>query len=144
MYHRILIPTDGSEVTAKAVNTAIGLARAFGARLDAVAVKEPFPYATLSEVQAIAPTEFFEAQERACRARVQAVVEAASNQGVVCEGYTIEGLSPWEALLDHARTQGCDCIVMASHGRRGMAALLLGSETQRVLLHSTVPVLVVK
>jgi nucleotide-binding universal stress UspA family protein len=75
---------------------------------------------------------------------VSAVVEAAREQQVACSGYTVESLHPWEAILDHAKSKGCDLIVMASHGRRGVAALLLGSETQRVLLHSVVPVLVVK
>jgi nucleotide-binding universal stress UspA family protein len=56
----------------------------------------------------------------------------------------VEALHPWEAILDHAKAQQCDLIVMASHGRRGVAALLLGSETQRVLIHSSLPVLIVK
>jgi nucleotide-binding universal stress UspA family protein len=56
----------------------------------------------------------------------------------------VEGLHPWEAILEHGKAQGCDLIVMASHGRRGMSALLLGSETQKVLTHSTIPVLVVR
>ena len=56
----------------------------------------------------------------------------------------MEGLHPWEAILDHAKSQSCDLIVMASHGRRGVTALLLGSETQKVLTHSTLPVLVVR
>jgi nucleotide-binding universal stress UspA family protein len=56
----------------------------------------------------------------------------------------VEALHPWEAILDHAKTQNCDLIVMASHGRRGVTALLLGSETQKVLTHSTLPVLVVR
>jgi nucleotide-binding universal stress UspA family protein len=64
--------------------------------------------------------------------------------GVVCSGSTVEALHPWEAILDIAKQQGCDLIVMASHGRRGMAALLIGSETSRVLTHSPLPVLVVK
>lgn len=144
MYTRILVATDGSEVTEKAVATAIALARAFDAPLDAVAVKEPFPFGTLSEVPAIAPQEFYDAQERAARARVTDVVEAARAQSVACSGHTLDGMSPWEAIVEHAREKGCDLIVMASHGRRGVAALLLGSETQRVLLHSPVPVLVVK
>ena len=64
--------------------------------------------------------------------------------GVTCQGHTVEALHPWEAILEQAKTQGCDLIVMASHGRRGVSALLLGSETQRVLIHTTLPVLVVR
>ena len=144
MYSRILVPTDGSDITRKAVNTAIDLARRLDAQLFAVSVKEPFPYSAMSEVQPIAPQEFYEAQEKVASDRVTAVVEAARAQKVAASGYTVESLHPWEAILDHAKDKHCDLIVMASHGRRGVAALLLGSETQRVLLHSPVPVLVVK
>jgi len=144
MYSRILVPTDGSEITRKAVQTAIELARRMDAQIFAVSVKEPFPYSAISEVQPIAPQEFYEAQDLVARERVDAVVEAARARQVACSGYTVESLHPWEAILDHAKDKQCDLIVMASHGRRGVAALMLGSETQRVLLHSPVPVLVVK
>lgn len=144
MYKRILVPTDGSEITRKAIDTAIALARQLDAQLFAVAVKEPFPYSAISEVQPIAPQEFYEAQERVASDRVTAIVEAARAQNVACTGYTVESLHPWEAIVDYAKSKSCDLVVMASHGRRGVAALLLGSETQRVLLHSPIPVLVVK
>jgi nucleotide-binding universal stress UspA family protein len=144
MFKRILFPTDGSDITAKAVQTALGLARMAGAELSALAVKDPFPYSAISEMHPVPPQEFFDAQERIAAARIRAVTDAASAAGVPCQGFTVEALHPWEAILDHARTQGCDLIVMASHGRRGMSALLLGSETQKVLTHSTLPVLVVR
>ncbi len=144
MYKRILFPTDGSEITAKAVQTALGMAKLTGGELNVLAVKEPFPYSAISEMQPVPPQEFFDAQERVASARVTAVTEAAAAAGVRAQGYTVEALHPWEAILDHAKTQGCDLIVMASHGRRGMSALLLGSETQKVLTHSTLPVLVVR
>jgi nucleotide-binding universal stress UspA family protein len=144
MYKRILVPTDGSEITAKAVETAVGLARLSGASLSTLCVKEPFPYSAISEMQPVPPQEFYDAQERIAAERVKAVMAAASAAGVACEGSTVEALHPWEAILDLAKAQGCDLIVMASHGRRGMAALLIGSETSRVLTHSPLPVLVVK
>jgi nucleotide-binding universal stress UspA family protein len=144
MYQRILVPTDGSDITLKAVQTAIGLARALHARLDAISVKEPFPYSALSEMQPTPPQEFYDAQERIASSRVQQVVDAAAAMDVACEAHTVEALHPWEAIVDHAKAQGCDLIVMASHGRRGMAAVLLGSETQKVLTHTTVPVLIVR
>ena len=144
MYQRILVPTDGSDITAKAVSTAVALAKLSGASLVTLCVKEPFPYSAISEMQPVPPQEFYDAQERIAASRVQAVLTAAAEAGVTAEGATVEALHPWEAILDMAKQKGCDVIVMASHGRRGMAALLIGSETSRVLTHSPLPVLVVK
>jgi nucleotide-binding universal stress UspA family protein len=144
MYKRILFPTDGSDITAKALQTASAMAKLSGAELSVLAVKEPFPYSAISEMQPVPPQEFFDAQERVAAARVKDVSTAAAAAGVACKGYTVEAVHPWEAILDHAKSQGCDLILMASHGRRGMSALLLGSETQKVLTHSTLPVLVVR
>lgn len=144
MYERILVPTDGSEITSKAVQTAIGLASRLNARIFTLSVKEPFPYSAISEMQPTPPQEFFDAQERIAASRVKQVQEAAGAANVACESSTVEALHPWEAIIDFARQKQCDLIVMASHGRRGMASLLLGSETARVLTHSTIPVLVVR
>jgi nucleotide-binding universal stress UspA family protein len=144
MYQRILVPTDGSDITAKAVQTAIGLARRLGAQLFTISVKEPFPYSAISEMQPTPPQEFFDAQERIAASRIKQVVDAAAAADLPCEAHTMEALHPWEAIVEHAKLQNCDLIVMASHGRRGMASLLLGSETQKVLTHSTIPVLIVR
>jgi nucleotide-binding universal stress UspA family protein len=144
MFKRILVPTDGSDVTGKAVAVAVELARASQGCLMTISVKEPFPYSAISEMQPVPPQEFFDAQERIAAQRVKQVVDAAQAAGLACGAHTVEALHPWEAILDHAKAQQCDLIVMASHGRRGVAALLLGSETQRVLIHSSLPVLVVK
>ena len=144
MYKRILVPTDGSEITGKAIATAIGLAKLSGAAIEAIAVKEPFPYSAISEMQPTPPQEFYDAQERIASQRVQAVTKSCQDAGVACSAVTVEALHPWEAILEHAKRTGCDLIVMASHGRRGVAALLLGSETQRVLIHTHLPVMVVR
>ena len=144
MYKRILVPTDGSALTAKAVHAAISLAKLCGAELHTVAVKEPFPYSAISEMQPVPPQEFFDAQDRIANKNVAAVQEEARAAGLNCSAHTVEALHPWEAILDHAKAQACDLLVMASHGRRGLSALLLGSETQRVLTHSVLPVLVVR
>jgi nucleotide-binding universal stress UspA family protein len=144
MFKRILVPTDGSEITAKAVQTALDLAKSQGAQVLTISVKEPFPYSAISEMQPVPPQEFYDAQERIAAARVKTVVDAAKAAGVPCTGHTVEALHAWEAILDHAKNQKADLIVMASHGRRGVSALLLGSETHRVLVHSTLPVLVVR
>ena len=144
MYTRILVPTDGSDITAKAVDTAISLAKALKAQLYTISAKEPFPYSAISEMQPTPPQEYFDAQERIATERVQAVAQLAEAAGVHCQTRTIEALHPWEAIIDHAKHQECDLIVMASHGRRGVSALLLGSETQKLLTHTKIPVLVVR
>jgi len=144
MFKHILIPTDGSDITAKAVATAVSMAKLCGAALTTICVKEPFPYSAISEMQPVPPQEFYDAQERIAASHVKKVTDAAALVGVKCSGFTVEALHPWEAILDHAKQQGCDLVVMASHGRRGVAAMLIGSETSRVLTHSPLPVLVVK
>ena len=144
MYKRILVSTDGSEISRKAAASAVALAKSMGAELLTISVKEPFPYSAISEMQPVPPQEFFDAQERIARERVQGVVDAAKAEGVACQAHTVEALHPWEAILDHAKNQNAELIVMASHGRRGLSALLLGSETQKVLTHSAIPVLVIK
>ena len=144
MYKRILFPTDGSEITQKALGSAISLAKLTGAEIYALSVKEPFPYSAISEMQPVPPQEFYDAQERIAAGNVKSVVDLAAASGVKCSGHTVEALHPWEAILDHAKAQNCDLLVMASHGRRGVSALLLGSETQKVLTHSALPVLVVR
>jgi nucleotide-binding universal stress UspA family protein len=144
MYQRILFPTDGSAITDKAMVSALELAKLAGAQLQVLAVKEPYPYSALSETQPIDPQQFTEGQEKLAQARLQKAREAAAASGVPCQTSTIEAYHPWEAIIQQARTSHCDLIVMASHGRRGVSALLLGSETQKVLTHSTLPVLVVR
>ncbi|MBC7994931.1 MAG: universal stress protein [Rhizobacter sp.] len=144
MFQRILVPTDGSDITKKAVDTAVNLAKSVNAKLYTLSVKEPFPYSAISEMQPTPPQEFFDAQERIAAARVKEVRESAERSGLQCEGHTVEALHPWEAVIEHARRHECDLIVMASHGRRGVTAMLLGSETQKVLTHTKVPVLVVR
>jgi nucleotide-binding universal stress UspA family protein len=144
MYTCILVPTDGSDITAKAVGTAVTLAKTFGARLVTLAVKEPFPYSAISEMQPLPPQDFFDAQDRIARKHLEQVKAHCAREGVACEAASVEAVHPWEAIIEHGQREGADLLVMASHGRRGMAALLLGSETQKVLTHSTVPVLVVR
>jgi nucleotide-binding universal stress UspA family protein len=144
MYKRILFPTDGSEVTAKALRHAIELARLCGAELHTLSAKELFPYGAVSELQPTPAQEFLEAQERTASERIKAVIEAAQQAGVPCRASTVEAVHPWEATCSYAGQHGCDLIVMASHGRHGMAALLRGSEMPQVLGHCAVPVLVVR
>jgi nucleotide-binding universal stress UspA family protein len=144
MYKRILVPTDGSEITTRAIAAGVGLAKALGAEIDTICVKEPFPYGAVAEIQPTPPQEFFDAQERAAARHVRAVIDACDAAGVACHAVTIEGLQPWEAIVEHAEKAGCDLLVMGSHGRSGLASLFLGSETQDVLKHTKIPVLVIR
>lgn len=144
MYKRILVPTDGSDISEKAIATAVQLAKTLGSEVCTLSVKDPYPYSAMSEIQPTLPQEFFDAQERMASRHIDRVKEVCQAAGVACTGITVESPSPFEAIIDQAKAQDCDLIVMASHGRRGVQALLLGSETQKVLTHSTVPVLVVR
>jgi nucleotide-binding universal stress UspA family protein len=144
MFQRILVPTDGSEITGRAVATALGLAKTLGAEIFTLCVKEPFPYGAVAEMQPTPPQEFFDAQERTAARNVRVVIDACDAAGIVCHAQTTEGLQPWEAIVEHATEQHCDLLVMGSHGRSGLASLFLGSETQDVLKHTTIPVLVVR
>ena len=144
MFQRILVPTDGSEITGRAVATAIGLAKSLRAEVFTLCVKEPIPYGAVAEMQPTPPQEFFDAQERTATRNVQAVVQACEAAGITCHAQTVEGVQPWEAIVAHASEQRCDLLVMGSHGRSGLASLFLGSETNDVLKHTTVPVLVVR
>ena len=144
MFKRILVPTDGSDITQRAVATALGLAKSLGAEIFTLCVKEPFPYGAVGEMQPTPPQEFFDAQERNAARHVRAVIDACDAAGIVCHAHTIDGVQPWEAIVEHAAKERCDLLVMGSHGRSGLASLFLGSETQDVLKHTTVPVLVVR
>ena len=144
MFKRILVPTDGSETTARAVTTAVALAKSLGAEIHTLCVKETFPFGAVAELQPAPPLEFYDAQDSLATQHVQAVADACAAVGVPCHAETTDGVQPWEAIVAHAEAKGCDLLVMGSHGRSGLSALLLGSETQDVLSHTTVPVLVVR
>jgi nucleotide-binding universal stress UspA family protein len=144
MYRNILVPTDGSDISLKAVRTACAMAKLAGGSVVTVSVKVPYPYSAISEMQPVPPQEFYDAQERVTTEWVNGAQAVAREIDVPCKGFTMEAVHPWEAIIEQAKSQNCDLIVMASHGRRGLSALLLGSETQRVLTHCDLPVLVVK
>jgi len=144
MFTSILIPTDGSEKAVIAASKAVELAKEQGAKLTAVVVIDPFPYIGLGEASAFGLQAYLsEAQAMAAQSLdgVRAMAEAA---GVPFMAETIERSAVFEGILDAATEQGCDLIVMGSHGRSGVKALILGSETQKVLTHSRIPVLVIK
>ena len=139
MYRHILVATDGSALSRRAIRQGVSLAKALGARLTAIAVIAPYTPGNT----AIASLQGFSAAVRkeAWRTLASFNTEARS-QGVTAGATTVVGGEPWKAILRTARARKCDLIVMASHGRSGMAGLLLGSETAKVLTHSKIPVLV--
>jgi nucleotide-binding universal stress UspA family protein len=143
MYSNILIPTDGSELAGKAVQHGIALARQIGARVTALTVLPPFHVLTVDpQMIEDTPARYKERMQAHGETTLAAVAQAAEAVGVVCEVLRVEHEHPYQAIIDTATAKGCDLIVMASHGRRGVAALLLGSETVKVLTHSRIPVLV--
>ena len=148
MFKHILFPTDGSELSRRALATAIGLAKPLGARITAIHVMMPYapPLADLSFTypNPVSPEEYEKAAKKGSATIRGEVMAAAGHAGVPCEALSAFSSDPWDAIVDAAAAHHCDVIVMASHGRRGLAAALLGSETQKVLTHAAIPVLVCK
>ena len=146
MYKRILIATDGSEVARKGVDHGLSLAKSVGAKVTVVMVTERFLiYAGPDWIPG--PTEMaqYEARQKEAATKVLADVKAAADGlGVDAETVHVPEAQPAEAIIATANERQCDLIVMASHGRRGLRRLLLGSQTSEVLVSSPVPVLVVR
>ena len=140
MYKHILVPTDGSKLSLAAAKTAAGLAKKVGARITSVYVMAPYMPPIESDVAAFYPAYSAKGYDREVRKSADKALADASQ--VKCEGVAVTGPNPWSDIIHTAKDKKCDLIVMASHGRRGLEALLLGSETQKVLTHSKVPVLV--
>ena len=147
MYQRILVATDGSDLSSTAVASAIELAAAIGAEMVALYVVPRYPVSyfeggiTIS-VEDIARTEKQWSDKG--QAVVDAVQEQARAQGVTAKAVVAQSDLVAESIMSAATKHGCDLVVMASHGRKGIKRVLLGSETQHVLTHSTVPVLVLR
>lgn len=143
MVHNILIATDGSELADKAVLQGIALAKALGARVTGVTVTEPFHVVT-ADIPMIedTPEEYERHSAEKARAVLSRVERAAQDAGVSCDTVHVSDDDPYEGILKAAAQSGADMIAMASHGRRGVAGVLLGSQTQKVLTHGTIPVIV--
>ena len=143
MYKNILLPTDGSALSAKAVEAGLQLAKLAGARVTALVAYEPFHVFALSGDQLeYTPTTYAEHATADAAKILDAVAAKAHALGVACSTETRQAEQPYRAIIEAADVNGCDLVVMGSHGRRGVAALVLGSVTVEVLTHSTVPVLV--
>jgi nucleotide-binding universal stress UspA family protein len=145
MFKHILVPTDGSELSSDTVNRAVDFAKEIGARITFFFAKPDYPVAFYGEGALIDPTtpeKFAAMAEQQAQEILNAAKQRAEAGGVTGASLSVVSDVPYEAIIDATKTTGCDLIFMASHGRRGFSGLLLGSETQKVLTHSKVPVLV--
>ena len=146
MFKHILVSTDGSKLSGKAIRTAVRLASATGAQLTRRYVIPPYVAPMYGEaaiyVPAVSPKRYKELTQREARKALAAVEIEARTAGVDYRGESLTANNPWEGIIRTANAKKCDLIVMASHGRRGLAGLVLGSETTKVLTHSKIPVLV--
>jgi nucleotide-binding universal stress UspA family protein len=141
---KILVATDGTPVAERAVDTAAQLAGRLGIDLTAVTVAAPYPYSAVGESSAIAGADYQSAVGAEASARLARAREIASGAGVECGTSMQEASDVFQGILAAAQQAGAGLIVMASHGRRGLSALMLGSETQKLLAHTKVPVLIVR
>jgi len=147
MYKHILVATDGSKLSQRAVTHAIALAQALGAKLTAFYASPDYPlpaYADGVVYEPVSKKEYAALANQEAEKVLGAIAEKAQAGGLECATVHTIAPAPWEAILNAAKKAKADAIVMASHGRRGVSALLLGSETQKVLTHSKVPVIVVR
>jgi nucleotide-binding universal stress UspA family protein len=143
LYSHILIPTDGSELSDKAIDQGLALAKAVGAKVSILRVtSQPTPMVYEGVVVALPTEELRQEIANSVEQYFTTVRAKAAKAGVSAETLHVEDDVPWQTIIDTAKSKGAELIVMASHGRRGISAVLLGSETQKVLTHSTIPVLV--
>jgi len=148
-YKHIMLPIDGSDPSRKAEKECIAFAKSIGAKVTAIHVVSHFhlhfqPWATPKSVHTKIEKEHEEEAKEIAQKVVSAIVARAKEKGVQCDGLVVVGDHPYEEIISSAENRKCDLIMMASHGRRGLDAVLLGSETVKVLTHSKIPVLVVR
>jgi nucleotide-binding universal stress UspA family protein len=143
MFKRILLPTDGSEPSQRAIQAGINFAKDLGAEVVGLTVIPKFHTFTYKTEMLEETKEEYtvDSQQRAAK-HLEFITEAAREAGVGCRTEVAVSDDPWQMIISTARDRQCDLIVMGSHGRRGVQGVLLGSETQKVLVHSGLPVLV--
>ena len=146
MYRHILIPTDGSELAQKAVTQGLALAKVLSAKVTTLTVEalfNVFDVPSSRDLQMLgAFDEHFEQAKAHATKILSGVADAATAAGVTCDTVQVEHNHPYKAIIETAKERSCDLIVMASHGRSGIAAVVLGSVTNKVLTHTNVPVLI--
>lgn len=143
MFKRILLPTDGSEPSQRAIQAGINFAKDLGAEVVGLTVIPKFHTFTYkTDMLEETKEEYTVDSEQRAAAHLAFIADAAREAGVGCRTETAVSDDPWQMIISTARDRQCDLIVMGSHGRRGIKGVLLGSETQKVLVHSGLPVLV--
>jgi len=147
MYRHILIATDGSQLAGNAVTSGLSLAKSLGAKVSVIIVEPTFNVFSVPESQVRLMPEAFAKHAEQIKKHAASVLDRAADvakaAGVACNKIQVEHDSPYEAIIAAAKSNGCDLIVMASHGRSGVSAVLLGSVTNKVVTHTKIPVLVV-
>lgn len=143
MYKHLLIATDGSELAQKAISQGLALAKAVDAKITIVTVTEPWGISAPVEIAVAYPVEEYERAAAANANKILADASAAAAKlQIPCDTVHIKDQMPDEGIVETASTRGCDLIVMASHGRRGLMRLLLGSQAHRVVTQSATSVLI--
>jgi len=146
MYRHILIPTDGSGLAEHAETNGLSLAKSLGAKVSVIVVEEPFNWLNISETRAQQAIKDLDKHKEEIKKHATSVLNrvanAAKRAGVSCDTIQVEHAQPYQAIIATAEDKGCDLIVMASHGRSGLSAVVLGSVTNKVLTHTKTPVLV--
>ena len=152
MYRHILIPTDGPKLAERAVTNGLSLAKSVGAKVTVIIVEEPFSGFAVSDLKAQQSFveqgafeelgKYSEQIKKRAASVLNSAANAAKQAGVSCDTIQVEDVQPYRAIVATAADRGCDLIVMASHGRSGLSAVVLGSVTNKVLAHTKTPVLV--
>jgi nucleotide-binding universal stress UspA family protein len=145
MFKRILIPTDGTERSMRAVHEGVAFAREASASVVGFYAPEDYRIFLANEYlpPALMPEQEYKSKlGRAARANLEPIAREAACAGVPFEGYAESAQTPWAAIVRAAQDKGCDLIFMTSHGRTGLAALVKGSQAYEVMAHSRIPVLV--
>ena len=145
MFKHILVPTDGSELSQNAVRNAVSFAQEVGAKVTVFYAKPEYPVTYYGEgvlIDTTSPERFEELADSQAQEILGFVENLCNEAGVPCSKMSLTSDIPYEGIVEATKQSGCDLIFMASHGRKGLTSLLLGSETQKVLMHSTIPVLV--
>ena len=145
MFKHLLVPTDGSELSRDAARRAVSFAREAGARITAFYAKPEYPVTYYGEgalIDSTTPEQFAELAEQQAQENLGFVENLCQQAGVPCSKLALTNDMTYEAIIEAATQSDCDLIFMASHGRKGFSGLLLGSETNKVLTHTTIPVLV--